>query len=110
MAEALRLLTVVLVAFFTGYLVGSVETTTEFAGVHFCDDCGSPLEQESGKPFDMVLLRKRRDWFNADQKDKQRPLDEMEAAIRRGTSRPEIEAEANGDFYTPGSNSVRATR
>jgi len=44
MAEAVRFIAIVIV-FLVGYLVGSVETTTEFAGVHFCDDCGSPLEQ-----------------------------------------------------------------
>ena len=61
---------------------------------------------ESGKPYKMVLLRKRKDWYEADQKEKQKPLDEMEKAIRAGSSRPEIDAEAKADFYTPGANSV----
>lgn len=56
----------------------------------------------SGKPYNMVLMRKRKDWFKADQKEKQKPLDEMDAAIRRGTNH---QAETGADapaFYTPG--------
>jgi hypothetical protein len=62
---------------------------------------------ESGKPYSMVLMRKRKDWFQADQKEKQKPLDEMDRQIRRGQSRPEIEASDRDDFYTPGTNSIR---
>jgi hypothetical protein len=52
-------------------------------------------------------MRKRKDWFQADQKEKQKPLDEMDRQIRRGQSRPEIEASDRDDFYTPGTNSIR---
>lgn len=68
---------------------------------------------ESGKPYNMVLLRKRKDWFKADQKEKQRPLDEMDEAIRRGTNHLKDNPEAKDGFYTPnGENAVevRSTR
>lgn len=59
-----------------------------------------------GKPFNAVLMRKRKDWYEADQKEKQRPLDEIEATIRRGKG-----ASASGELsgegvYTPGQNVI----
>jgi hypothetical protein len=69
---------------------------------------------EGGKPYNMVLLRKRKDWYDADRKEKQRPLDEMDAAIKRGTNNPETNPDKNDGFYTPdtGKNTVevRSTR
>ena len=61
---------------------------------------------ESGKPYNMVLMRKRKDWFDADQKEKQKPLDEMDRAIREG--RPHSGTELKGsDVYTPdGGNKI----
>lgn len=59
-----------------------------------------------GKPYNTVLLRKRKDWFEADQKEKQQPLDATDEAIRRGN----VDHKANelrGDgVYTPGTNSI----
>lgn len=58
---------------------------------------------ENGKPYSMVLMRKRKDWFQADQKEKRKPLDEMDAAIKRGASRPEVAPADQAAFYTPDS-------
>lgn len=52
---------------------------------------------ESGKPYNTVLMRKRKDWFEADQREKQKPLDAMEEAIRRGNT-----AEQKTDLKGPG--------
>lgn len=61
---------------------------------------------DSGHPQNAVLMRKRRDWHENDQKEKRKPLDEMEKAIRAGTahkSQPGGDADLNGSSYTPGS-------
>lgn len=61
--------------------------------------------EDNGRPYNMVLMRKERDWFDADQKRKMKPLDEMDEAIRRGngtTTNPQ----AKEGFYTPGQNQV----
>jgi hypothetical protein len=57
---------------------------------------------EHGKPYNMVLLRKRKDWYRADQREKRKPLDEMDAAIRRGTNHQSETGQDAGAFYTPG--------
>jgi hypothetical protein len=55
---------------------------------------------EFGKPYQMVLMRKRKDWFDVDQREKQKPLDEMDRAIRAG--RPHSGTELTGEgVYTP---------
>jgi hypothetical protein len=60
-----------------------------------------------GKPYNMVLMRKRKDWFEADQKAKQKPLDEMDEAIRRGADHKTGKSELRGEgVYTPGTNSI----
>lgn len=41
---------------------------------------------EAGKPYNHVLLRKRKDWFEADQMEKQKPIEATEEAIRRGNT------------------------
>lgn len=61
---------------------------------------------ENGKPYGMVLMRKRKDWYDADQKDKQKPLDEIDAAIRRGTVHERNEPELAGSGYTPSQNTI----
>lgn len=62
---------------------------------------------DSGKPIKSVLMRKRKDWHDDDQKAKRKPLDEMEQAIKRGAAHKQ-EADLSGDVaYTPGSgNSI----
>lgn len=57
-----------------------------------------------GKSIKAVLMRKRKDWYEADQKEKRKPLDEMEQSIRRGTAHQKTnEPELAGDVtYTPG--------
>lgn len=66
---------------------------------------------DDGKPYNMVLMRKRKDWYGADRKEKQHPIDEMDAAIRRGSNNPEANPDKNDGFYTPESGvTVRSTR
>jgi len=61
---------------------------------------------DSGKPIKAILMRKRKDWYDADQKAKRKPLDEMEQAIKRGAAHGK-EAELAGDVaYTPGTNTI----
>lgn len=55
---------------------------------------------ESGKPFNAVLMRKRKDWFDADYKEKMAPLDEMDKAIRAGVNVSK-EAALQDGVYTP---------
>lgn len=55
---------------------------------------------DEGKPFNTVLMRKRKDWFETDQKEKQRPLDETENAIRRGADHKANSLRGEG-VYTP---------
>lgn len=60
-----------------------------------------------GKPYNMVMLRKRKEWFDADQSEKMRPLDEMDAAIRRGDDHKTGKLDLRGpDVYTPGQNTL----
>jgi hypothetical protein len=62
---------------------------------------------ESGKPYGLVLMKKYRDWHDNDQKLKRKPLDAMEAAIRKGTVQEQAgEPELAGVSYTPGTNAL----
>jgi hypothetical protein len=57
---------------------------------------------DEGKPYRAVLMRKRKQWYAEDQKEKQRPLDEMDNAIRRGANHQKEAPELSGDVaYTP---------
>lgn len=62
---------------------------------------------DSGKPIKAVLMRKRREWYDADQKEKRKVLDEIDTDIKRGTAHKK-EGELSGVSYTPDSvvNSV----
>lgn len=56
----------------------------------------------TGKPVEAVLMRKRKDWYAEDQKEKMKPLDEMDAEIRRGKAHEKNEPALAGDgVYTP---------
>lgn len=60
---------------------------------------------EDGKPMRAVLMRKRKDWFANDQREKLRSVDELEKAIQRGETDqrnvdPELAGPA-GSTYTP---------
>lgn len=55
---------------------------------------------EHGKPYDMVLMRKERDWYKADQREKASVLNEMDKAIRAGRDSKEV-ALRDGT-YVPG--------
>lgn len=63
---------------------------------------------DSGHPTNAVLMRKRKDWYDKDQQDKRRPLDEMDQAIRAGTAHAKSgDADLNAAAYTPGTgNSI----
>lgn len=62
----------------------------------------------SPMPTNAILMRKRKDWYEADQKEKQKSLDEMDQSIRRGVGHERQEPELSGGVaYTPGgSNSI----
>jgi hypothetical protein len=66
---------------------------------------------EEGRPYNMVLMRKHSVLHEDDLKEKQKPLDEIDEAIRRGqTGLPGQELKGSG-VYTPGQNSIeRVTR
>lgn len=57
---------------------------------------------DNGKPFKTVLMRKRKDWFNEDKREKQKPLAEMDEAIRSGVVHRKAEPELREGAYTPG--------
>lgn len=61
---------------------------------------------DSGKPIKAVLMRKRKDWYDADQKAKRKPIDEMDAAIRRGTAHKQEKDLGSDVSYTPGSGNT----
>jgi hypothetical protein len=72
---------------------------------------GSPVEKtggtdEHGKPYNMVLMRKRLDWYNADQKEKLAPVEEFNKAIKGGTNHLKAEPELRDGTYTPGLGNV----
>lgn len=55
----------------------------------------------TGKPFNAVLMRKRKEWFRDDQKAKQAPLEAMDEAVRRGVAHQQSEPELREGTYTP---------
>ncbi len=59
---------------------------------------------DEGKPYGLVLMRKRKDWFEADQKEKQRPLEEIDQAIRRGNPQHKGNELRGSGVYTPGAD------
>ncbi len=61
---------------------------------------------DAGKPYNAVLMRKRKDWFNEDKKEAQKPLDQVDDAIRRGVNHKKDSPELEGHSYTPGRNTV----
>lgn len=78
------------------------------------DGLGSVVEKvvgvSDGRPVKGVLMRKRREWFEADRAEKQKPLDEMDEAIRRGVNHQKDSPElANGVGYTPGGQNTLST-
>ena len=65
-------------------------------------------EAGAGTPSKAVLMRKRRDWYEDDQKEKRKQLDDIETAIKGGAgSQLAGEKDLAGVTYTPGSgNSI----
>lgn len=61
---------------------------------------------DAGKPYDLVLMRKRKDWFETDRKEKQKPLDEMDEAIRRNNVNHKANTLMGPGVYSPGVNSM----
>lgn len=58
---------------------------------------------KDGTPFNMVLMRKRRDWYEADQQDKQSVPDAIDEAIRHGqpTGPEGLAVGGNAPGYVP---------
>jgi len=61
-----------------------------------------------GKAFNAVLMRKPRKFHEEDQAAKQKPLDEMDEAIRRGQSHASTEPQLAAGTYTPGGGNTLA--
>lgn len=63
--------------------------------------------EESGKGYNMVLMRKHKDWFDEDQRRKQAPLEEVDKQLQRNQAQ-EIAAKTDADLaknaYVPGSD------
>lgn len=61
-----------------------------------------------GKPMNAVLMRKRKDWYRDDQKDKQKPLDAMEKAILEGNAHVQTNEPAlkEGTYTPDGGNKI----
>ncbi len=57
---------------------------------------------EAGTPINAILMRKRKEFYAADQKEKQAPLDAMDESIRRGSAHQQAEPELRDVAYTPG--------
>lgn len=58
---------------------------------------------DGGKPVSAILMKKRKDWYLADRKESQKPLDETDEAIRRGVNHQKDSPELSGGVgYTPG--------
>lgn len=55
---------------------------------------------DAGKPYRMVLMKKYKDWYDADQAAKQAKLDERDEQIRRGQN-TDPDAKKLGASYTP---------
>lgn len=76
------------------------------------DGLGTPqskvVGKDGGKPFHGVLMRKRKDWFEADQAARNQEIDAVEESIRRGDNHTKESPElAGGKGYTPnGRNQV----
>jgi hypothetical protein len=61
---------------------------------------------KQGKPYSHVLVRKRKDWYDADKKEKQAPLDAMDKAIREGVNHIADEKDLRDGVYTPGGRNI----
>lgn len=62
---------------------------------------------KNGNPMNAVLMRKRKVWYDDDQEEKQRPLNEMEKSIREGRAHEKTGESALRDgTYTPGGGNV----
>lgn len=61
-----------------------------------------------GKPLRGYVMRIRKDWYLADQAEKQRPLDEFERTIRKGL--PPITGQDQEHSYTTGTSVKTALR
>lgn len=59
---------------------------------------------DNGKPFGAVLMRKPIRMHEQDQKDKQKPLDEIEKAIKRGNPNHQGNELKGPGVYTPGAD------
>lgn len=60
---------------------------------------------DSGAPYNMVLMRKEKDWFETDQAEKMKPLDAMDEQIRRGAEHQGQKLTGSG-VYSPIQNQI----
>jgi hypothetical protein len=70
--------------------------------------------EASGKNVDQILMRKRKEWFDEDQKEKLRPMEEVDKQLRSGQA-DVIAADTDADLanhaYVPGGgNSMKSIR
>lgn len=63
--------------------------------------------QDTGKPYDLVLMRKRKDWYDEDKAEQQARLDRIDDAIRRGNVAGQNTELKGPGVYTPnGGNTI----
>ncbi|MDB6036004.1 MAG: hypothetical protein JWM16_6342 [Verrucomicrobiales bacterium] len=63
---------------------------------------------EAGKPYKMVLMKKFKDWYDADQGKKMEKLNKIDEQIRRGKN-TDPDAAKLGATYTPnGANTIES--
>lgn len=69
-------------------------------------------KQENGQGFRQVLMMKRKDWYEEDQKERQAPLEEIEEQLKSGqpiTEKPADQALAQHSYTPGGGNSINVT-
>jgi len=75
--------------------VNDASTETRFVGT------------DGGKPTNAVLMQKPKDWYDADQKEKNKGAEELDRQITRGTAHKN-NGLSGDEFYTPDAgNSVK---
>lgn len=60
---------------------------------------------DSGIPYNMVLMRKEKEWFESDQAEKMKPLEAMDEQIRRGAEHQGQKLTGSG-VYSPIQNQI----
>jgi hypothetical protein len=69
--------------------------------------------EENGQPYKQILMRKRKDWYEDDQKEKMAPLDELEDQIKAGQPQDAkgVDKDLASHSYIPGGgNAIEVTQ